>query len=569
MSVPRVQAAGRRPPTLGRGPYAWAMAIPLVIVVLVAFLPILGNGFVQLDDHENFLYNPHFRGLGRAEIAWAWTTELIGVYQPVGWMILELQYVVFGLDPFGYHLTSLVLHALAALALYSLTRALVGRACPSLLAGNPKGVALGSALAVALFAMEPLRVEAVAWASCQTYLPSAVLAVLAARVYLGAAEAPPRRRIAGLTVAWILFAMALLCKATVVALPAVLLIFDYYPLRRLGGGPGRWFGPSTRRVWAEKVPFLILSLIFAAMAIHAKASVDSVLSLERRRPLGRLAQFGYSACFCLWKSVWPTGLCTNYPVPEPFQWYAPRYLACAALLAAATAVVFRLRVRYPGLLAAWLAYLVLLAPSSGLVTISDQSAADRYSYVSTMSMVPLLAAAFARLTRPDRGPLNFAMAAAGLLLIAVLTGSTWAQCRTWRDTAALASHAIAQGGGGVEMSMNLGWGLEHRGDLDGAAASFREVLRLEPSHVPARIMLGMVELRQGRTADALELLNEAVRLQPDMPEAHNGLGTALAADGRFHDALEQFMEALRLRPSFAEARANLIRVRSLTRSGGP
>ncbi len=214
----------------------------------------------------------------------------------------------------------------------------------------------------------------------------------------------------------------------------------------------------------------------------------------------------------------------------------------------------------------------MLAPNSGLVPIDDQVATDRYSYLATMSGVPLLAAAVARLTCPGRGraPRIFGVAAAGMTLLVALAGSSWALCWTWRDTATLAGHALIHSGrNNAEIYLSLGEGLEQRGDLEGAAASFSETLRLKPSHVPAMIMLGMVRLRQGEIAIAIDLLTEAVQLQPDMPESHNSLGTALAADGRYNDARAQFLEALRLRPSFAEARANLVRVRSLTRPGMP
>jgi hypothetical protein len=115
-----------------RGLPAWTMAVPLAIVALVAFLPALDNGFVHLDDEANFLQNPNFRGLGRAQLAWAWVTDWLGVYQPLAWILLETEYTVFGLDPRGYHLTSVVLSVLSALVLYALTLALLNRAHPDL-----------------------------------------------------------------------------------------------------------------------------------------------------------------------------------------------------------------------------------------------------------------------------------------------------------------------------------------------------------------------------------------------------------------------------------------------------
>jgi tetratricopeptide (TPR) repeat protein len=542
------------------------MAVPLAVLAVVAFLPVLDNGFVNLDDHANFLYNPYYRGLGRAQIAWAWATDWLGVYQPLAWMLFSIQYLASGLDPRGYHLTSLLLHALTAVALYALTLALVGRARPDLLARNPTGVVLGSALAIALFVVHPLRVEVVAWASCQPYLPCAAVAVLSVLAYLVASDAAPPHRALGLIGAWTLFALALLFKAAAVALPAVLLILDYYPLQRLGGGPGRWFGASARRVWGEKVPFFALSLIFAALAVHAKR--DTLVALEQRGPLSRVAQACHGACFYLGKTIWPTHLCAFYPVPNPFDWRAPTYLACAALMVVASMTLFLLRRRYPGPLAAWLAYLVILAPASGLVTISSQITADRYSYLATMSGVPLLASVIAQLARPGRGRalilLGVAVAGLGLLV-----GSSRALCRSWRDTAALASHALDQGWRAPEILLGLGWGLEERGDIAGAETRFREALQLDPFHVPALVGLGRVRFRQGRFANAAGLLTEAVRLQPGMPEIHNNLGTALAAQNRHDDAIAQFTEALRLRPDFAEARKNLALVRRRTRRDGP
>src|SRR5262245_6205106 len=378
MSAQTMSTAVGRPPA-PRSPWAgglpaWTVAAPPAGLAVLPFLPALHNGFVNLDDHANFLANPHYRGLGRAQVAWAWTTDWLGAYQPLAWMLLEAQYVAYGLEPRGYHLTSLLLNALTAVALYALTRALVGRARPELLANNPTGVVLGSALAVALFVAHPLRVEVVAWASCQPYLPCAALAVSAVLAYLRAADAPPPRRAPGLIGAWLLFALALLFKAAAVALPAVLLILDHYPLRRLGGGPGRWFGPPARRPWAEKVPFFALSLVFAALAIQAKR--NSLVALEQRGPLSRVEQACYGACFYLGKTVRPTGLSAYYPVPNPFDWRAPTYLACVALIVAASVALFLLRHRHPGLLTAWLAYLAVLAPTSGLVTIGSQITAD-------------------------------------------------------------------------------------------------------------------------------------------------------------------------------------------------
>ena len=226
---------------------AWLVAVPLAILTAAAFLPVLDNGFVDWDDDLNFLRNPHFRGLGAAQVKWAWSTFWLGVYQPLAWLLFEAQYVIWELDPRGYHLTSLLLHVANAVVLYVLTVALLVRCRTDCCLESPWRCSLAAGLATALFAVHPLRVEAVAWASCQT--------VSALRIVLDAGGSRlsacvrdgfiPAVGLAGGLVRPVRGGVVI--KAVAVSLPAVLLILDVYPLRRLGGGPGRWFGPSVRR----------------------------------------------------------------------------------------------------------------------------------------------------------------------------------------------------------------------------------------------------------------------------------------------------------------------------------
>ncbi len=170
------------PPSLSAGPSAircrpvtgaWLVAIPLAMVVIYAFIPIVANGFVAWDDNKNFFDNPYFRGLGAAQVKWAWTTFWLGVYQPLAWMLFEAQYVFCQLTPRGYHLTSLLLQVVNAVVLYVLTVALLARCQTDSCVESPWTCWLSAGLATALFAVHPLRAEPVAWVSCQPYLPCA------------------------------------------------------------------------------------------------------------------------------------------------------------------------------------------------------------------------------------------------------------------------------------------------------------------------------------------------------------------------------------------------------------
>ena len=233
-------------PAWDRAP-GWSR-VPLALIVVAAFIPALDNGFVDWDDDRNFLETPItvvWAGPGEVGLEYVLARRL----PAPGLVALRAQYVFWKLDPRGYHLISLLLHAANAVVLYVLTVTLLVRCRPDSFLKSPWTCALGAGLATALFAVHPLRVEAVAWASCQPYLPCALFSMLAVLAYLRAVGIGPSPRWGWLVGSFVLFVAALLSKAVAVSLPAVLLILDVYPLRRLGGGPGRWFGPSARKVW--------------------------------------------------------------------------------------------------------------------------------------------------------------------------------------------------------------------------------------------------------------------------------------------------------------------------------
>src|SRR5947209_11866986 len=205
---PEPQVCRGPAPAPDRDRRTWLVAIPLVLFVAVAFLPALGNGFVDWDDEANFLKNSQYRGLGWTQVRWAWGTFLLGVYQPLAWLLFEAQYALFRLDPRGYHLASLLLHAADAVALYALAAALLVRCRPDPFLHEPWARAVGAGLATALFAVHPLRVEPVAWVSCQPYLPCALFAILAVLAYLRAVGDGPRPRWGRLAGSFGLFAAA-------------------------------------------------------------------------------------------------------------------------------------------------------------------------------------------------------------------------------------------------------------------------------------------------------------------------------------------------------------------------
>src|SRR5216117_1025474 len=352
----------------------WLAPLLVALVTVTAFLPTLHNQFVSWDDDKNFLENPDYRGLAWTNLRWMWTTHL-GHYIPLTWMTLGLDYLLWGMNPLGYHLTNLLLHAANAVVFFFVVRRLLARALPSP-SEHGYALAVSAGVAALVFAIHPLRVESVAWATERRDVLSGLFYLLTILMYLRAREREERGR--GwywLSVA--VFVLALLSKSMVVNLPVVLLILDVYPLRRLGGALGWWSEPA-RRVYGEKIPFVLLAAAASAIAVMAQSSVHAAVSLAQLSALDRLAVAAYGLSFYLWKTIVPLNLSPLYELRPPVNPGATPFILSYGVILAISAIVLALRRRVPGLLAAWVVYVVVLLPVLGIVQSGPQIAADRY-----------------------------------------------------------------------------------------------------------------------------------------------------------------------------------------------
>jgi len=437
----------------------------LIVVSVLAFARALGNGFApDFDDDLNLLANLDYRGLGWHQLHWASTTHLMGVYQPFGWLLFSLQYSVFKMNAAGYHAVSLALHAINTIVLYRLTLALLGRRAGTAALDEPRAQ-IAAAAAAALFAVHPLRVEVVAWISCQPYLASFLFAMLATLAYL-------RGRLAR---ALACFVVAGLFKAPAFALPVVFMLLDYHPLRR----------PFTRRLVLEKLPFFGVAAAVAALAWWARAAENWITPLAVHGALPRLAQASYSVWFYLVKTAAPLWLVPFRPAPAELDWQSPLYIAAFAATLAVTAILFVLRRRWPGAFVVWLSYLALLAPNSGLVKISFYMVADRYGYFTTAAFAVGAAALLA-----ESGRARQVLPAIAALVCCVWTVASIRQCALWGDPALLWQREIEWGG--PENAYVLGkWGtvLVGRAQFEAALAPLSRAVELDPGNEEAQTSL--------------------------------------------------------------------------------
>jgi len=536
----------------------WLVPVIVALLTAAAFLPVLQNGFVDWDDDKNFLLNPHYRGLGLDELRWMFTAFHMGHFIPLTWMTLGLDYLLWGMDPAGYHLTSLLLHVAAAVAFYFLTMQLLRLAAGSV--GEDKALWVGAAFAALLFAVHPLRVESVAWISERRDVLSGLLYVLTILAYLKASDRVGR----GARWHWVsiaLFACALLSKSMAVSVPVVLLILDVYPLRRLGGQVG-WWSPSARHVYREKIPFVLLAGVASAVAFVALSHSPAVASLDKVSPLGRLVISGYSLGFYLWKTVAPLNLSPIYELPIRINPFSPTYIWTYILVLIFMVLTFALRHRLPGLLAAWLAYVVILLPVIGIFQNGPQIAADRYTYLSCLGWAILAGAGifycWRSLVRGRIGLRTFVFTNGVAAVIVVgLGGLTWKQTQVFHDSERLWRHAVSAVPESKIAHYKLGNAMSKQGELVEAIKHYRQALRINPAYAETHNNLGNALLKQGELVEAIKHYRQALRINPAYAKALTNLGSAMLTRGELGEAIKHYRKALRINPAYAEAHNNI------------
>jgi hypothetical protein len=544
---------------------------PFLIVasVSVAFLPALWNGFTNWDDRQNFLDNYDYRGLGPANLKWMFTTFLMGHWHPLTWITLGFDYVVWGMNPLGYHLTSLLVHALNAVLLYQILRLLLR------LAGKEPTPLAAFAGALA-YAIHPLRVESVVWVTERRDVMCGFFELLSLLAYLkridGERQGRPGTSWLILSVA--AFGASLLSKALGILLPAVLLLLDVYPLGRFGPG-------SRRRVLLEKIPYMLLSCADAAVMVFAMRHISAVRSVVSYNLYERLAQAAYGLCFYPLKTLWPTGLIPMYRIDNPLHPGDLKYVLAMVAVVGVSALLIVRRRQWPGVLVAWLSYGILVFPVLGVAVTGMQIAADRYTYLSLLPASVLLAAGLDRLPRSRPSARRLARAVVGGLLL-VLGLLTFRQSGLWKDSITLwsqqlrhdpgtelayenrgaaryelgdlagaigdCSQAIAMGTPRHQPYLTRGLARAGRDDLDGAIKDFDTVVQRSPALADGYTQRGISRIRKGDYDGALKDLNDALTREGLKAETYAARGSVRASRGDLAGAAEDFANALQWAP---------------------
>ena len=535
--------------------YTYLIMVLLVIACLAAFGRIAGNDFVNYDDNRLITENNYIQtGFDAQSVKWAFTNASLEYWHPLTWLSIMLEWRLFGTNASFYHLVSLLLHIGAVLFLFLFLNKATKRLWPS-------------AFVAALFALHPLRVESVAWASEHKDVLSMFFGMATLYAY---AQYVEKSRISKYIICLILFTLSIMSKPTLVTLPCVLLLLDYWPFERwqkpftpvnISAIEGKMAAPAKSRsqviahlLW-EKTPFFLLSMFLGIMLIGQLQANDSFLPLQRLSFSDRIMNTIVSYVAYLDKTLRPVDLACFYPYSFLQLWQVIG--AAFVLLVISVAVVYLVK-KTPFLAVGWFWYLGTLFPVSGLMQAGDQAMADRYTYFPFIGIAIMVAWGILFLIQREdiRRKILFPAAIAALSIMAVFT---WQQCGYWKNSIGLFSHALQVTQATKDnalVHLNLGSALLVEGRIHEAIEHYNRAIRLKPDNADGYSNRGIAYTKLGQYQPAIEDFNNAIRLKPDNADAYNNRGTIYTKLGQYQLAIEDFNNAIRLNPDDADTYFN-------------
>ncbi|HLZ54371.1 MAG TPA: tetratricopeptide repeat protein [Verrucomicrobiae bacterium] len=514
-----------------------ALSLLLFLLTVGTFLPTLKNDFVNFDDPIYVVDNIHVnRGLTWAGVGWAFHATAGGIWLPLTWLSHMLDCQLYGLKPWGHHLTNVLLHALNTALVFSWVRRMTGATWRSF-------------LLAAFFGLHPLRVESVAWVAERKDVLSGLFWLLTLWAYVefvkrSQSNASGAKRCYALAV--VFFLLGLMAKPMLVTLPFVLLLLDYWPLSRLRDGQN-----NMGRLMVEKWPFFLLSTLASIVTFVVQQHEKAVVWIP---PRFRIENAVVSCVRYIGKLFWPENLCVYYP--HPGYWPLAAVFLSAILLAIISLIFIRQRRRYPYLLFGWLWFLGTLIPVLGLVQVGQQAMADRYTYLPQIGLMFCLVWVAQALTGTWKRQtlIPSLVATAAIIACMILTGR---QIAWWRDSETLFRHTLAVTNKNILAHIDLGMALCDAGRTDEAIEQYHAALRINPDDSLAHNDLGVALSRQGRLAESISEYRQALQIQPGNADAHRNLGDALSKTGHNAEALTQLQQALALAPEDAATRIAL------------
>ncbi len=524
-----------------------AVYLGLALSTLAIYWQVGQFDFVNWDDNVFVHQNQHVAsGLSGENFQWSFGIHGPGQWHPLSWWVHQLNCQLFGLEPGAHHLVNAALHVIVSLLMLTVLWRISGSFWPS-------------ALVAALHALHPLSVESVAWISHLREPLSLLFWLLVIWAYCAYARQGGTARY---LLVVLLFVLGLMAKPTLITLPCVLLLLDWWPLNRFSFGPTtpthQDHAVTTRRsvslLVLEKIPLLVLSFVSVYLAYLCQKSMDAVVSLESHSWGARLANAAQSYVLYLRNMVWPTNLATLYPLPEEFS--AIYVGGSAIILLGITVTALILYRKAPYLIVGWLWYLGTLVPVIGILKMGEMTAmTDHYMYVSLLGVYIAIAWQLTSWVEANPNLKNIVASSVAAVLVA-LTLLSSRQIAVWQNSETLWKHTLSVVDDSSIAHNSLGDALMQSGQISDALEHFQEAVRLEPDYVEAINNTGNAHLVLGRPDEAIASYRMALAIAPDNAEVHYNCGTVLQQQKRWDEAIHHYQSALKIKPNFAPAHNN-------------
>jgi tetratricopeptide (TPR) repeat protein len=536
----------------------WVMIlihIGLVAGTFAAYEPVRDNVFLEYYDDRGYVTNnPNVTGgITLDSAVWAFSKPHAVNWHPLTSLSHILDCEIYGLNPAGHHMTSVLIHTANSMLLFFVLCKMTG-------------VVWQSAFVAAIFAIHPLQVDSVAWVSERKTVLSGLLWLLTIAAYLRYAQQPTTRRYLWVILA---YALCIMTKPIVVTLPFALLLLDYWPLGRVKWrrnargidpvkrppkGADRRELPVSRLV-IEKIPLFVLSAILCVITFVVQKGEGAVIALEEIPLNYRIANSFVSYVKYIEKTVWPSQLAALYPFN--IAGLSPAVVVpCAVifLLVSALCIYAGRRRRY--LAVGWLWYVGTLVPTIGLVQAGGQAMANRYMYIPIIGLLIIIVWGINDLTATWRHRGKFlALPAAAVLLCAIVL--TRIQVAYWRDDITLFKHTLSVTENNAVVEMCYGCCLAEAGRADEGLPHLEKAVRISPNFFEARNKLGILYMRQGKLDEAIKCFTKLLPLKKDSEELHYNLALALSGQKRYDEAIKHFTAVLDLNPNYFDTREKM------------
>lgn len=513
----------------------------LLVATFAVYWQVNTFDFVMFDDNLYIIQNSHIQsGITAESVRWAFSTKLSGLWNPLVWLSFMFDYQLFGLNAGGYHLNNLFLHILSTLLLFWLFNRMTG-------------AIWRSAFVAAFFALHPLHVESVVWISERKDVLSAFFLMLTLCFYLYYTEKPSLKRYLPIL---FFFILALMSKPMVITLPLIMILLDYWPLKRLH------FTKETKTVLLqqakEKLPFFILSAvvmmtIFFSWSNPEMSQTTISVSEAVKIPLSdRFANAPVAFIAYLIKTFWPYSLSVFYPFPEQIPVW--KIVVSSLLIVFASFGVIVYARRLPYFFVGLMCYSIMILPVIGIIQISSSAPyamADRYHYLPSIGIAVMLAWGIPFLFKSWH--FKKIVLSAGITFLAIMMIFSWRQCGVWKNSIDLFSHALRVTENNYLMHYNRGTIYLNLAGYQQAIEDFDKAVSFKPDYADAINNRGLSFLNLGRHQQAIEDFNLVIRLKPDYAKAFNNRGIVLFKVGRHQEAIADFERAIRLKPDYTEA----------------